>query len=152
MSIWIPVFLRKFMRLKICGSNAASCIVVFPCLAEAHMMRFAVAVTAKYPVIVMSLLDHFPEKHSVSFTSSKTKPISLYPLICSSIGRFPILSPAGKGIFAFQNLASNPAIKYIPARVLAIIEVSMLFSETVVASTFRVLLSNSTLHPRLLRK
>jgi hypothetical protein len=50
-------------------------------------------------------------------------------LICSSIGRFQILSPCGKGTSAFSKRESNPAIKYIPALVLAILEVSILSKE-----------------------
>jgi hypothetical protein len=81
------------MRLNICGSNAASCIVVIPALVEAHIMRFAVAVTAKYAVIVTSSLDQAPEKLSELSDSVNIYHMSLYPLICSSIGLFPILSP-----------------------------------------------------------
>jgi hypothetical protein len=67
-------------------------------------MRLAVAVTAKYAVIVTSVSSHVPSKWSILSRSSNEYHISLYQLICSSIGRFHILSPDGKGILAFQNL------------------------------------------------
>jgi hypothetical protein len=112
-------------------------------------MRLAVAVTAKYAVIVTSSLDPFQENCSISSSSINLYHISLYPFICSSIGLFPILSPAGKGIFADQKRARSQAMKYIPARVRAIFEVSIFFSEMLLLSIVRVSHEKSVSAPRL---
>ena len=103
--------------------------MVVPEREAAPMIKFAVAVTAKYAVRVTSFVLPFPLKMIASSDSCCEYHIALYQLICSSIGRFPILSPLGYGSFASRKCDNSPAIKYIPARVLAILEVSIFSRE-----------------------